>query len=247
MNADEDFCKMVRDWQWCEHVGGVHRLSTFVQLPSGSVVNVTVRRSGERWIVSDSASAIEEAASAGIDKPSLGLNIRRALRSRGLVFNDGRIETPPVETDALQAAVISVANVCRDIAEALIMVGRNEREESLDNRARRLLVTRFHTWVLSKPVIIRGQSEKEHKFDNCVILPDGRKILVDSVNKHANSINSVVVSNIDIQRLNDTSILQRIVFDPREMWENEDISLLGVAATPVALPMLTKSLEKISA
>lgn len=247
MSDTIDLCSFIRDWYRCEVSDGVYRVCTLVQMPSGSVIALRIRQHGDRWIVSDAGCAIEEANKAGIDKPNLGLNIRRAIRSKGLMFSDGRIEAPPVAIEKLQAAAVCVANTSRDIAEAFIMIGRDNREYSLDRRARNLLVQRFQAWVSAKPVIIRGHSEKEHKFDNALVLPDGRKVLVDSVHKHANSINSSVVANLDVKQLEDPTIIQRIVFDPTEEWRPEDLSLLRVGAQPVALPQLAKSIARVAA
>ena len=241
-----DLCDFVRSWQLCQRVEGTYRISTLVQAPSGSVIDLAIRQHGERWVVSDSGTAIEEANKAGIDKPNLGLNIRRAIRQKGLQFSEGRIESPPVPMESLQAAAVAVANTSRDVAEAFILMGRDTREYSLDRRARNLLIHRFQTWVSAKPVIVRGHSEKEHKFDTAVILPNGRKVLVDAVNPHSNSINSRVVANLDVKQLDDPTIIQRIVFDPLEEWRSEDLSLLRVGAMPVALPQLTRSIERVA-
>ena len=93
---------------------------------------------------------------------------------------------------------------------------------------------------------MRGHSEKEHRFDTAVVLPDGRKLLVDAVNHHMDSINSRVVANLDVKQLEDPSIIQRIVFDPLEEWRSEDLNLLKVGATPVALPQLARSIERVA-
>jgi hypothetical protein len=242
-----DLCPFIRGWQACQVVDGVHRVSTLIQMPSGSILNLQIRPLSDRWVISDGGAAVEEAAAAGIDKPNLGLNVRRALRSRGLTMREGRIEAPAVEMERLQAAAIAVANASKEIAETLIYVGHDERERSLDYRARQILVGRFHTWVSAKPVVVRGKSDKEHTFDTALILPDGRKVLIDTVRHHANAINSTVVANLDVQRLDDRSLVQRIVFDPNEDWRPEEISLLEVGAQPVALPALAGSIEKIAA
>ena len=246
MSKDE-ICELVRGWHICEHSKGSIKFNTMVQMPSGSVLFLSVRPAQGRWIVSDRGSAVEEATSAGIDRPVYGLNVRRTIRSNGLAFSDGQIESPPVDIEMLQQACVAVANTSRDIAESLIMVGRDEKEMGLDRRARSLLVSKFHTWVSAAPITVKGESEKAHTFDNALILPDGRKVLIDTVNHHANSINSVVVSNIDVKNLNDETIIQRIVFDPNEPWKNEEIALLKVGAQPVALPKLPKSIEKLAA
>lgn len=242
-----EVCELIRSWHTCEHLKGSLRFTTMVQAPSGSLITIKIRALGDRWVVSDGGAAFGEALSAGIEKPAVNLNIRRVLRAAGLTFNEGLIESPPIELGMLQQACAAVANTSRDIAEALITIGRDERELSLDHRTRRLLVDKFHTWVSSKPFHIRGQSEKEHKFDMALLLPNGRKVLIDTVRRHSNAINSVVVANIDIKNLHDESIVQRIVFDPSEPWKPEELTLLKVGAVPVALPQLPMSIEKAAA
>ena len=242
-----EICDLIRSWHTCEHLPDEIRFTTMVQAPSGSLITLRVRPEASRWVVSDGGSAFSEALSAGLERPPINLNVRRALRSAGLLFRDGLIESPPVELEMLHQACTAVANTSKDIAETLIMIGRDERELSLDNRTRRLLVSKFHTWVSAGSVIIRGESEKEHKFNMSLALPDGRKILVDTVRHHSNAINSVVVANLDIKNLHDDSIVQRIVFDPTEAWRPEELSLLKVGAPPIALPSLPGSIAKIAA
>lgn len=127
------------------------------------------------------------------------------------------------------------------------MLHGDETELSLERRARCILVTKFHAWVLSKPVTINGASERQHKFDTALKLPDGRRVLIDVVKHQGNSINSAVVANLDVQRLDDPNILQRIIFDPDENWKPEEIALLEVGAPPVALPSLASAIERIAA
>ena len=242
-----DLCEAVRAWPLCSWNGVEHLIVTHCQMPNGSLVKVRVRRSGDRWIVSDGGAALDEAASSGVSRPIIGLNVRRAIRSKGLSFTEGRIESPRIEIASLFNAVVIVANASRDIAETLIYVGGANLEDTLEKRARKILVGRFHTWVLAKPVIISGASEREHKFENAIDIPDGRKILVDVVRHQGNSINSSIVANLDVKRLNNEKIIQRIVFDPAENWKNEEIDLLAVGAVPVALPGLADAVARIAA
>jgi hypothetical protein len=245
--SEQDLCAVVRGWPLCVRVGHDYLITTHCQLPNGSLVKVRVRRSGDQWIVSDGGAALDEALASGVEKPVFGMNVRRAIRNKGLSFVDGRIETPRIGPESLFNAVVVIANTARDIAETLIFVGSNFAEDTLEKRARRILIGRFHSWVLSKPVIIHGASEREHKFENALDLPDGRKVLVDVVKHQGNSINSSVVANLDVQRLGNPKFVQRIVFDPSENWKNEEIALLGVGATPVALPSLGDAIERIAA
>jgi len=240
-------CDIVRGWPLCDYDGSVYTITTHCQLPNGSLVRLRVRRVEGGWVVSDGGMAVDEAVASGISRPSFGLNVRRALRTKGLHLTEGCIESPKVSEDSLFNAVVIVANSCRDIAENLIFAGGLSGEGTLERRTREILVERFHTWVLKSPVIICGASDRQHKFDTALDLPDGRKVLVDVVRHQGNSINSAIVSNLDIARLNDDRFVQRIVFDPVEDWKSEEIELLSVGATPVALPSLADAIERLAA
>ena len=244
---ERDICFLARSWPLCERVGNEHVIVTHCQFPNGSLVKVRVRESGSGWIASDGGAALDEAIASGIAQPAFGMNIRRAIREKGLSFVDGRIETPRVGEESLFNATVVIANTARDIAESLIYIGSAFAEDKLESRVRQILVGRFHAWVSAKPTIIKGASERDHKFANTLRLPDGRKVLVDVVKHQGNSINSAVVANLDVQRLGDPNIVQRIVFDPSENWKNEEIALLGVGAIPVALTGLGESIAKIAA
>jgi hypothetical protein len=245
--AGGGICEIARGWPLCDYDGSVYTVTTHCQLPNGSLVKLRIRRAEDGWVVSDGGAAIDEAVASGISRPSFGLNVRRALRLKGLHLAEGRIESPKIGEESLFNAVVVVANACRDIAETLIFVGSVSDEETLERRTRQILIGRFHTWVLKKPVIINGASDRQHKFDTALDLPDGRKVLVDVVRHQGNSINSAIVSNLDIARLNNDHIVQRIVFDPTEDWKSEEIELLSVGATPVALPSLADAIERLAA
>ena len=241
-------CDVVRAWPLCAPEGDGFVITTHCQLPNGSLIKVRIRPAGgDHWIVSDGGAALDEAVASGIEAPAFNLNIRRAIRSKGLSFVDGRLETPRIKVESLFNAVVVIANASRDIAEALLMIGADFSEQRLGRRAREILISRFHTWVLSKPVTISGASERVHRFETALKLPDGRRILIDTVKHQGNSINSAVVSNLDIRRLEDPKIVQRIVFDPGENWKPEEIDLLSVGATPVALPGLAQAVQRIAA
>lgn len=244
--SELDLCALARSWLLCERAGNEHVIVTHCQLPNGSLVKVRIRPSGNGWVVSDGGAALDEAIASGVAQPAFGMNVRRAIREKGLSFVDGRIETPRIGQESLFNATVVIANAARDIAESLIYLGSAFTEDKLESRVRQILVGRFHAWVSAKPVIIKGASERDHKFANSLRLPDGRKVLVDVVKHQGNSINSTVVANLDVQRLGDPNIIQRIVFDPSENWKNEEISLLGVGAIPVALTGLGESIAKVA-
>ena len=241
-----ELCALVKSWGECEHDDRILRYETLLQAPSGSLISLRFRPEGSRWVVTDGGAAFNEAVSSGITRPNFNLNVRRLLRSSGLSLNDGAIESPAVDASRLHQAAVAVANTCRDVAEILVHLGEPEEELTLDERARQLLVRKFKAWVSPRPVYVTGESEKRHKFDVALLLPDNRKVLVDTVSHHTNAINSVVVANIDIKNLGDESIIQRIVFDPTDPWKPEELSLLKVGAQPVALPHLPESIQKVA-
>jgi hypothetical protein len=51
---------------------------------------------------------------------------------------------------------------------------------------------------VSHNAIIVGHSNKPHKFANVVLLPNGRRLIVDPAAHDASSINARVVSNLDV-------------------------------------------------
>ena len=244
--TEHDLCSIVRSWPLCAADGDEHVIVTHCQLPNGGLVKVRVRRSGDGWVVSDGGAAVDDAFASGIEKPNFGLGVRRAIRGRGLTFVDGRIETPRVAGESLFNAVVAVANAARDIADTLIGLGNARPENSLETRVRERLVRRFQNWVSARPAFIKGASERQHKFRTALDLPDGRKVLIDVVSHHSSSINSSIVANLDVRRLQNSRLIQRIVFDPKENWRNEDLELLSVGATPVALPSLEDDVVKLA-
>ncbi|MGD9472709.1 MAG: hypothetical protein AB7G24_07680 [Novosphingobium sp.] len=243
-----DPCAAIRSWTLCAHVGDEYLFTTHCQLPNGSLIKLRIRSAGEnQWIVSDGGAALDEAIASGISHPAFTLNVRRVIRSKGLIFNDGRIESPKIGLESLFSATVVVANAARDVADALLLVGSDATERSLSLRTREVLVSKFHSWVVAKPVTLSGASERLHKFDNALDLPDGRRVLIDIVKHQGNSINSTVVANLDVRRLQDPHLIQRIVFDPEAGWKPEEIALLEVGATPVALPSLVHAIDRIAA
>lgn len=218
---------------------------TLLQYPSGSLARVFFRPVGDLWAVGDNGGAFREVAAAGIDEPAQLGKLRKMLRQRGLGLHDGEIQTSPVGERELVRAAIAVANATRDAADLVISAGRNERMRSIEMRTRNILVTRYKTFVSSRPVMVSGRSDRQYRFSNALHLPDDRLILVDTVNHHANAINSAVVTNLDIRRQDDPRIVQRIVFDPAEPWKPEEISLLEEGAKPVALPFLESAISRI--
>lgn len=243
-----DPCAAIRSWELCARLGEEYLFTTHCQLPNGSLLKLRIRPAGEQmWIVSDGGAALDEAVASGISHPAFTLNVRRAIRSKGLSFVDGRIESPKIDLSSLFVATVVVANATRDVAEALLMVGSDTTELTLSRRTRELLVSKFHSWVVAKAVTLSGASERLHKFDNALDLPDGRRVLIDIVKHQGNSINSTVVANLDVRRLENPHLIQRIVFDPEANWKPEEIALLGVGATPVALPSLADAINRIAA
>jgi hypothetical protein len=99
---------------------------------------------------------------------------------------------------------------------------------------------------VSHNAIIVGHSNKPHKFAK-VLLPNGRRLIVDPAAHDASSINARVVSNLDVRAIRDPLLEQRIVYDDKEDWTPADLNLLQVGATVVPFSRSSEVIRRIAA
>jgi hypothetical protein len=87
--------------------------------PSNGLVQVTVRGGVETIVASDEGGAVGEALSAGVPLKDYHRTLAHLLRDQGLSISNGVIFTPPIQIEAVSAAIIHVANASQDIARRL--------------------------------------------------------------------------------------------------------------------------------
>ncbi|MGB5102939.1 MAG: hypothetical protein WBO04_06405 [Steroidobacteraceae bacterium] len=138
-----------------------------------------------------------------------------------------------------------VANASRDVADWLFAHTKIKRERDFKVLLRQFLHTRFPDYLHQETLV--GQSNKPHKFEHLLHMPDGNRIIVDPVLHDPSSINARVVANMDVRLAGHKNLEQRIVYDDLNDWTAEDLNLLQVGA-PVVIPFsrATDALGRIS-
>jgi hypothetical protein len=92
---------------------------------------------------------------------------------------------------------------------------------------------------------LTGKSSRQYHFDHVVTLNGNRRLVGDAVLPDASSINSRAIANMDVGRLDDPSIIQRIVYDDEQEWDSADLNLLQMAATLVPYSKFERSLSRL--
>ena len=107
--------------------------------------------------------------------------------------------------DAVSAAIIHVANASQDIARWLYEHMKIKRTRDFKAVLAEFLKLTFDDRVSHNAIIV-GHSNKPHKFANVVLLPNGRRLIVDPAAHEASAINARVVSKTRIERFQDQVI-----------------------------------------
>ena len=98
-----------------------------------------------------------------------------------------------------------------------------------------------------RPLSLHGQSSKGYSLDNVLILTSREKLILDPVIRHDGSIKSKLVANLDVSRAKHEGVIQRIVYDENDGWEQQDLSLLTVGASTIKLSRLTEVVNRMAA
>lgn len=200
--------------------------------PSNGVVQVIVRGAGDKYIVSDEGGALREASAAGADLDRSASRFSRAVKMQGLQLDHGVIRSPFVSLETVPVAIVLVANASKELADHVFETWRLPKARNFKQLVKLLLRSEFSGDKIKEDVLL-GNSNKPHAFDNVILLPGGRTLVVDPVMKDPNSINSRVVANLDVQAANHPGIIQRLVYDDEDHWRADDLSILQVSKVPV--------------
>ncbi len=222
------------------------RVSTHCLYPSNGAVTLTVRGSGNEFVISDDCGALDELASSGARNPPSDRQINAIIKNQGLKVNKGAIYSPVVPLEAVPAAIVLVANAAKVVAEwgyahIRFTITRDFKKDLAD------ILERHFSGKLKSDLPIVGESNKRHKFRHVVNLSGNRILLIDPVVNDPSSINARVVANMDVRMVNNPSIVQRIVYDDTVGWSSSDLLLLRLGAPTMPFSMVEATIDKLAA
>jgi hypothetical protein len=222
------------------------RVATHCLYPSNSAVAVTVTQRGDMFRIDDNGAALDEVSQALHTTQSLRNLMKGIVKHRGCTLTDrGEIMSPLVRMSDLKAAIVLVANTSKAVAEHLLATARPPRRD-LKKAIEEILDRRFKDkW--SRDVKIVGASNKQHGFDYVINIGGGRQLAMDFVVPDASSVNSAVVSHLDVKMKRSSDLEQRIIYDDTQIWKASDIEILKAGARPIPLSTLSHALERLAA
>lgn len=206
------------------------RVTTHCMYPSHAYVRVFVRGGTDTFVVSDEGAALQEIEAAGAEVTNFDRLLRPFITKQGLQVAKGAISSPYCKEDELAVAVTMVANASRDAADWLFSHTKVKRHRNFKAMLRTMLEEKFNH--LGQDTLV-GKSNKAHKFEHLISLPDGKRIVVDPVFHDPASINARVIANLDVKMAGYPNLEQQMIYDDGEEWEAQDLNLLQVGASVV--------------
>ncbi|WP_298139586.1 hypothetical protein [Acidiferrobacter sp.] len=236
----EALSKTFPAFEWGDSV----RVVTHYIYPGNSFVQVVVQGGLHTFVVSDYGNALRELTAAGAEIENPDKLVTHLVSNKGLLIRDGIISSPPVNADSLGVAIAFVADASKEVAEWLFGHFRIKEKRDFKSLVHHLLKVTFNDYV--KAETFTGASNKRHKFDNLVVLPRGKKIIVDPVIHDANSINARVVANFDVRSVGYSNLEQRIIYDDEDNWKSDELNLLQVGAAVIPFSRAPEVLARIA-
>jgi hypothetical protein len=108
-----------------------------------------------------------------------------------------------------------------------------------------VLALRFSEERVESDRRLTGKSNRQYHFDHVVTLNHDHRLVVDAVLPDASSINARAIAHVDLARLEDPNIVQRIVYDDELEWEAADLNLLQMAATVVPYSGFSRAISAL--
>lgn len=241
--------RRLSNWPQLALEGNTVVVPTHCLYPSRAVVVAFVDSGPNSAVVSDGGGAIGEARRVGENVGKTIRTLRKYAEQWGLkVGKNGWIYSSSVPLKQIAAMVAVVSSASCDAARALVehYKVKIEPEQNWISELERLLLSEFASNV-KKEVKLVGESNKTHRFDFVVRLPDSRRLVIDAVKKDGSSINSALVHHYDLRNARKEGIVQRLVYNDREKWNASDLALLEAGAPPVALSKAQNVLKKLAA
>ena len=204
-------------------------VTTPCMYPSNGFVHVVIHGQGNTFSVTDNGGAVREIEATGIADIKPDKTLANLVRAQGLAVHDGKIVAPLVPLAALPIAIALVANASKEMAEWLFDNSKIKRPRDFKALVKEFLQNTFEKNAFADELIV-GVSNKPHKFENLIILPNNRRLIIDPVMADASSVNARVVANMDVKMADIPGLEQRIIYDDDEDWKAADLNLLQVGA-----------------
>jgi len=221
------------------------RVTTQCLYPSNSFVQVLIRGGTDTFFVSDEGGALREIESAGAEIKNPDRLLLHLVAAQGLSIKNGIIRSPQCNSNEVVAAIAFVANASMQVAEWLYQHSKIAKQRNF-----RVLVSQFLREIykdLVRVETLTGKSNKSHKFENIILLSDGKRLSIDPVIHDPASINARLVANMDVRAADYKNLEQRIVYDDEDDWNPAELNLLQIGATLVPFSKAAEVLRKFPA
>lgn len=234
-------------WPSMMVVGDKVSVPTRCLYPSNSAVIVFVEGGQTSFLVHDDGHAFDELNSAGPVVVGGTVSLRHIVSRQGLTMTAlGVIQTPLLSIEDVPGAIDLVANVSKECAHYLMDHHRPRAPRSIRDVLEEMLDRQFpNQWY--RQVSWTGHSNKPHKFDYDLRLPRERHVVMDVVTPESSSMNSTIVSHLDLRQADIRDVQQRIIYDDADKWRAADLSLLQVGAPAIPLSSASEVLRRMAA
>lgn len=224
-----EICKKIADlrlqFEVCEPTPNGARIATHCLYPSFEQVSVFVRKTGDRYIVTDGGQAVSVAWTHGKDGRAVFNGLKKAALHYGCEVQSQEILAEAAGDDWLLQAIMAVANASSQAAHAALEKSNFTNEQRLVNRIDRVVQRSKIGFETRVGYDVVGNSGKTHRFD-LLLFAENQQILVDVVVPHHNSVAAKYLA------LSDTSagknLFKFAVFE-KELTREDKALISGVA------------------
>ena len=235
------------DWSEPRPQGDWVVVPTSCTYPSNKTVHIYLQGGLESVRAYDGGGAFDELEGGGEYGFDAFKVLRRFAKNAGIVVdNRGWLSSDPVSYGDLPSLIPYLAKVSVEASEYLRGRRRKKKIMDLRDEVNIILRQRFEESVHRHGHLI-GASTKSHKFDFIVETAAGRVLAIDAALPEASSINSIVVRHLDVRSAKPDGVSQIIVYDDRDEWKSENLSLLRTGGRPFAFSHLPEALSRLVA
>jgi hypothetical protein len=242
-----DVMEVLSDWTNIRRTENGAMVRTSCVLPSGSLLNVSVQPMMDGWIVCDEGSVVADVLAHGFDVDFSLTGLARKLSRQGLKVEKGKIYSGRVISGELPYMVAYLATAALDASKWLMNNSSKHARRGVAERVDEIIDRRYSEIRMPEPLSLMGHSSKRYSFDNVLILPSREKLVLDPVTRHDGAIKSRLVANLDVAQAGHQGLIQRIVYDEDDGWEQQELALLTVGAPIVKLSRLTEVVDRMAA